>query len=297
MTHYPEIRDMQLLAALAQFKHFARAAESCGISQPAFSTRIRNLESELGIAVVRRGNRFLGFTPEGEIVLRWARKILANADGLIEEIEVAKGALSGKLVLGVIPTALSYAAGISAILRQAHPGLAIEIQSLSSTQIARKLGDFSLDGGITYEEGGKLASMWFQPIYDEHYVLLVPASLAPRQTGTASWKEAAKLPLCLLTRDMRNRQIVDEIFKSLGISPEPVMETNAFTAALAQVSSGIAATIVPKSLADGLFVDPDTVRLPLIDPVVTKSIVLVTAEQEPSVPSIIALRKAVLERF
>lgn len=284
---------MQLLAALAQFKHFAHAAESCGISQPAFSARIQNLESELGIPVVRRGNRFLGFTREGEIVLKWARKILSNAEGLVEEIEVAKGALTGKLVLGAIPTALSYAAGISAILRQNHPGLAIEIQSLSSSQITRKLGDFSLDAGITYEQGDKISSLRFEHIYHEHYVLLAPADLAPRQSGEASWAEAAKIPLCLLTRDMRNRQIVDETFAKIGINPVPVMETNAFTAALAQVASGTAATIVPESFTDGLFVKPDTVRLPLTDPVVVNSVGLLTTEQEPSVPSVDALRNTV----
>ncbi|MEM9141051.1 MAG: LysR family transcriptional regulator, partial [Pseudomonadota bacterium] len=59
----PDLRDMELLAALARNRHFARAATECGISQPAFSARIRNMELDLGAAIVQRGNRFVGFTP------------------------------------------------------------------------------------------------------------------------------------------------------------------------------------------------------------------------------------------
>ena len=293
MAHYPEIRDLQLLAALARLKHFAQAAQACGISQPAFSARIRNLEAELGIPVVRRGNRYLGLTAEGEIVLKWARKILGDGDGMLQEIEIAKGALSGKLVLGVIPTALSYAAGISARLRKTHSDLAIEIQSLTSAQIDRNLNDFSLDAGITYADTIRNSSIRFQHIYDENYTLLAPAHLAPRRIGKATWKEAANIPLCLLTRDMRNRRIVDEIFDGIGLHPTPVMETNAFTAALAQVASGSAATIVPQSLADSIFVAENCVRLALTEPSVTKSVGLATTDQEPSLPSVNALRSAI----
>ena len=208
-------------------------------------------------------------------------KILADAEGMLQQIELAKGALSGKLVIGVIPTALSYAAGISARLRKTHPTLAIVLQSLSSTQISRKLGDFSLDAGITYPVLQGNSSIRFEHIYDEQYVLLAPQHLAPRRQGNVSWSEAAKLPLCLLTKDMRNRQIVDETFEGIGIHIIAVMETNAFTAALAQVASGVAATIVPRSLADSLFVDENSVRLTLTDPIVTKSIGLATSDLEP----------------
>jgi len=58
----PDIRDMQLLAALARHRHFARAADDCAISQPALSARIRNMEVELGVPIVQRGYRFQGIT-------------------------------------------------------------------------------------------------------------------------------------------------------------------------------------------------------------------------------------------
>ena len=90
-----EIRDLQLLSALARHRHFAKAAEECGISQPAFSMRIRNLEDRLGLSIVRRANRFQGLTEEGEMIVRRARRMLDDAKALEQEVEAARGEISG----------------------------------------------------------------------------------------------------------------------------------------------------------------------------------------------------------
>ena len=288
-----DLRDMELIAALARHEHFARAAQECGISQPAFSARIRNLETTLGVPMVKRGNRFLGFTPEGEIVLKWARRLLLDADGMQQEVQAAKGALVGRLNIGAVPTALTFAAGVPAQLHLAHPGLAIRLLSMSSSDIIRGIEDFTLDAGITYLDDGALGSLKTVSLYDEHYVLLVPPTLAPRQTGTVTWLEAAKLPLCLLTSNMRNRQIIDEIFASVGATPEPVMETNAFVAALTQVANGALATIAPALLADTLPIAEGSVRLRLVDPEAARSIGLVMAGRDPEPPALRAFADVV----
>ncbi len=293
MDRYPEIRDLQLLLALSQRKHFTRAAADCGISQPAFSARIHHLEQQLGVPIVRRGNKFLGFTREGELVLRWARRILTDAEGMRQDIEVARDDLHGVLAVGVVPTALPYAAAISTSLRARYEHLTIQIQSLTSSQIARALQEFSIDAGITYRDERNAPTMRFEEIYKEHYVLLSPMHLAPRKNGTATWLEAASLPLCLLSKDMRFRQIVDEVFLVAGVTPEPVMETNAFTAAMVQVTNGSAATIAPQKLVDSLFLDQNSVSLKLEEPVVEKAIGLATLDYEPALPAIDALRAVI----
>jgi DNA-binding transcriptional LysR family regulator len=293
MANYPEIRDLQLLLVLSQRKHFTQAAADCGISQPAFSARIRHLEDELGVPIVRRGNKFLGFTPDGELVIRWASRILADAEGLRQDMEVSKGALRGTLVLGVVPTALSYAADIATRLRKTHPGLSIRINSQTSAQIARGLTEFSVDAGITYRDFMDNTLLHFESIYAEQYVLLVPAALAPRRRGKASWTEAARLPLCLLSRDMHFRQIVDEAFERAGASAVPVMETNAFTAVLAQVANGTAATIAPRKLVGSLLLDHRTISLELIEPLVSHDIGIAVLNHEPRLPAIQVLHQTV----
>ncbi|MFV0246224.1 MAG: LysR family transcriptional regulator [Qingshengfaniella sp.] len=289
-----DIRDMQLLTALARHRHFARAAEECGISQPAFSARIRNLETDLGVPIVKRGNRFLGFTSEGDIVLKWARRVLSDAEGLRQEIELARGELSGRLSIGVIPTALSYVARIPAVLRTRHPGLSIQIYSLTTGQIHRGLGDFSLDAGIGYLEGDLPAALG-QPelLYQERYVLLSPAELLPTLSGPITWAEAIDLPLCLLTLDMRNRRFLDEVFAThVGRVPKPVMETNDLSVLLTQVESGASATIAPAMLADTLPPSDTTIRLPMTGPEITTPIGLLLTDRDPLPPKILALDEA-----
>jgi DNA-binding transcriptional LysR family regulator len=293
MDRYPEIRDLQLLLALSQRKHFTRAAADCGISQPAFSARIHQLEQQLEVPIVRRGNKFLGFTREGELVLKWARKILTDAEGMRQDIEVARDDLHGVLAVGVVPTALPYAAAVSTSLRARYEHLTIQIQSLTSSQISRALQEFSIDAGITYRDERATGALNFEEIYRERYVLLSPLHLAPRTRGVATWTEAAALPLCLLSKDMRFRQIVDEVFQVAGVTPDPVMETNAFTAAIVQVANGSAATIAPQKLVDSLFLDQNSVSLPLEEPLVEKAIGLATLDYEPRLPAIDALRSVV----
>ena len=288
-----DLRDMQLLDALARHGHFARAAKECGISQPAFSARIRNMEHELGSPLVKRGNRFMGFSEEGLIALKWARQLLVDADGMRQEIEVLKGTLSGNISIGVIPTALTYAAELPARLRATYPNLSVQIFSTSSTQIMKGLEDFSLDAGITYLDGDVPSSLQVNALYEEKYVLLAPAALAPQSSGQISWREAAELPLCLLTKDMHNRKILERIFEKVGAVTRPVIETNSFIVALAQVANGTAATIAPQMLADSLPDEANIVRLELNEPQATMPIGLLVADRNPAPPAISALIKTI----
>lgn len=285
----PDLRDMELLAALARNRHFARAAAECGISQPAFSARIRNLELDLGAPIVLRGNRFMGFTREGEIALKWAHQMIADARGLRQEIDHLRGALTGWLTIGVVPTALSFVATIAAELRLAHPGLVIRVLSHSSTEIAEGIESFSLDAGVTYLESTLPAGSQVQQAYTERYELLAPRAMVPGTHGAITWAKAAPIPLCLLPRNMMNRRIMDEAFASADATPNMVMETNAFTAALVQVTSGTAATIAPEMLIEHTTLPDRIARLKLTTPTIEKPIGFVTTAQEPRLPVVDAM--------
>ncbi|MEM9222118.1 MAG: LysR family transcriptional regulator [Pseudomonadota bacterium] len=285
----PDLRDMELLAALARNMHFARAAAECGISQPAFSTRIRNLELDLGAPIVKRGNRFMGFTNEGEIALRWAHRMIADAEGLRQEIDEARGVLSGQLTIGTVPTALTFVANLAARLRQAHAALMIEVYSLSAAEIAQGLEDFSLDAGVSYLETELPAAHRVEFTFEERYELLVPQDRAAEFDGKITWSQAAEIPLCLLTRNMLNRKIIDDAFASANVRPNIVMETNAFSVALVQVGNSTAATIAPEILADNLKTTAGLARLKLVEPEIAKAMGVVISEREPMLPAVSAL--------
>ena len=287
----PELRDLELLVSLSRHKNFSHAAADCNISQPAFSTRIRKLEEEFKLPLVRRGNSFLGFTREGEVALKWARKLLADAEGMRQEINALRNNLDGKLTLGVIPTAMPFAARVSSQLRRKHPNLSIEIHSQSTRQITRRLNNFSLDAGIMYFDDADPDIT--VKLYEERYVLIAPQTLASGYKTQVTWAEAAQFPLCLLTPDMRNRQLIDAVFEQVSAVPTVVMEASGFSAVLAQVVSGNAATIAPVSVAETFLALSSTVQFDLVKPVMTHTIGLSIKDQSPVLPMVQALRQAI----
>ncbi|WP_424930503.1 LysR family transcriptional regulator [Amaricoccus tamworthensis] len=281
-----DLRDMRLITALARHRHFARAAEECGISQPAFSMRLRNLEADLGVPVVRRGNRYEGFTEEGEMLLIWARKLLDDVKVLEQEVRSVRGSVSGKLSIGCVPTALAWTSQLPPRLRTMHSQIGVRIHSQTSLEIQRGIEDGTLDVGVTYLDGTSADFVDIHPLYDETYVLLVSTKMAPRETGTATWREAAELPLSLLVPEMQNRRILDRTFADLGLVPNVISEANVFSVSQHQVRSGFAATIVPDALAIPFADNPDIVVLPLVEPSVRKAMCLITGNRNPVTPAV-----------
>ncbi|MEM1149305.1 MAG: LysR family transcriptional regulator [Pseudomonadota bacterium] len=291
-----DLKDLQCLAALARNRHFARAASECGLSQPAFSMRIRNLEERLDITIVRRGNRYQGLTHEGETVLGHARQILDGVRTLEQDVRAARGDITGSLILGAIPTAAAYAAHAVIWLKEAHPGVTIRIETANSLAIQQGVEVSAFDAGITYTEGASRDLLTVDPLYDETYVLLAPTGIAPRVEGTATWQEAASLPLSLLEPSMQNRRILDRIFADAGAMPNVLVETGGFMAAIVMAVQGVAATVVPKILVESLGPLEQTAILPLTSPDVKTSICLVTPQREPQIPTVKALRSTLLSK-
>lgn len=286
-----DLRDLELLVSLSRHGNFARAARECAISQPAFSARIQKLETQLGVAVVKRGNRFMGFTEQGETLLIRARRLLDDARMLEQEIAAAPGEPRGALKIGVIPTAIAFTAKLCAQLHAAHPGVVAALRSMTALQIQEAVEDRAIDIGVTYAEGAPPGVDGPHPLLDETYVLLAPMAVAPRAEGTASWAEAAALPLCLLEPSMQNRRILDAQFTALGLRPEIVMETNEFVSALVLLKTGQASTIVPDAMATALAPFEGVAALPLTQPALSTPIRLIYPRDKAASPAVEAFRR------
>src|SRR5882757_4973908 len=166
------LRQLEYLVALARERHFARAAAACFVSQPSLSAAIRRLEHELDVPIVRRARRYEGLTPEGEVVLAWAHRILAERDALHQELSVLRGGLTGMLRLGVVPTALPAASLLTTPFCVRHPRARVALESLSSVDITHGLAEFELDAAMTYLDDDTLRNVRGLPLYEERYVLL-----------------------------------------------------------------------------------------------------------------------------
>jgi DNA-binding transcriptional LysR family regulator len=275
------IRQLDYLVTLAREKHFARAAEICHVSQPALSSGIRSLEKELGIMIVQRGRRYMGLTTEGERVLVWAQQTLASLSHMREDASVAKSAMTGTLRIGAIPTTMAVASLLTGPCRAAYPNIRYNLSSLSAEDIVSRLDSFELDLGFTYLDDTVIGGFEQLHMFDERYVLLAnrDAVLDP----TLTWAEAARLPLCLLTSKMRNRQVIDGAFRSAGVKPEVIVETDSLFTVYAHVSDAGLFSIVPHSLLS-FFELPGRVQAKPLLPELTRAIGLIARNQPALAP-------------
>ena len=286
-----DIRQLQYLAALAREKHFTRAAQACNVTQPTLSGRISQLEQELGVPIVERGQRYIGLTPEGERVLKWAHLILDSWQSLTQElgqIKNRKGELVGRLVLGVIPSALPMVSPLTNAMQLAHPQVDFTILSQSSEEIIRNLHDFSIEAGITYLDNEPVAGLLQAPLYRERYCLFLSDAHPLAARETVSWLEAAQEPLCLLTPNMQNRRIIDRAL-AVNAHPSPRLETNSIMNLLSSVRSMGLASIMPEYFIHVLGRLEGVRAVPLAEPTVEHAVGLVAMNREPLSPLISAL--------
>jgi DNA-binding transcriptional LysR family regulator len=287
-----DIRQLQYLAALAREKHFTRAAKVCNVTQPTLSGRIRQLEQELGVPIVERGQRFHGLTPEGQKVLKWAHAILDNWGSLQQEISKlrnTKGTLLGRLSLGVIPAGLPMAALLTKAIQDRHPGIELTVLSQSSIEILRNLEDFSIDVGLTYLDNEPIEGMQAEAIYTERYSLLVRADNELARKTSVTWAEASRQPLCLLPQSMQNRRIIDRAFRAANTKPTPKLETNSVINMCSNVHLMGLASIVPEYFLDVLGPMSDIRAVPLVEPVIEHSVGLVAVDRDPVSPLVLAV--------
>ncbi|MCA3506486.1 MAG: LysR family transcriptional regulator [Rhodobacter sp.] len=282
------IDKLEMFIALANERHFGRAADVCGVTQPTLSSAIRQLEDQLGVQLVFRGSRFQGLTPEGVRVLDWARRIVSDMRALRAEMKVVRSGLSGNVRIGVIPTALPMVAELTAPFLLRNPNVRVSILSRTSEEILAGIESLELDAGITYLDNEPLGRVAQVPLYTEFYRLLCAPGTPLAGRDQVTWAEVAEQPLCLLTADMQNRRIVNQHLAETGTSVVPQVESNSTIALIAHVMTGRWASVVPTKLA-GMALAGGLVAVPIVAPEAEHLIGLVTARRDPLTPVLAAL--------
>jgi DNA-binding transcriptional LysR family regulator len=262
-------RQLEYFVAVARERHFARAAEACYVSQPALSAAIAKLERELNVTLINRGHNYEGLTPEGERLVVWAKRILAEQDAFKAEVAAVQSGISGTLRLGTEPTASTTLALPVAAFCAAHPLAKVQVSSrLATSDLHRQLREYELDAAIAHFAPDDRESLQVVPLYEERYVVLVSADQLVPPTDTMTWADAAQLPLALLTPDMRNRQVIDSAFTDSGVEVTPQVETDSVASLYAHVGAGGWASIVPHTWLRAMPVIGRTRAVRLVDPVV-----------------------------
>lgn len=278
-------RQLEYFVAVAEERHFARAAEKCYVSQPALSAAIAKLERELDVTLIKRGRSFEGLTPEGDRLLVWAKRIIAEHDAFRAEVRAMRSGVSGTLRLGAIPTASTTSSLVLSAFCSAHPLAKVQIRSqLATSDLYRRLRGFELDAAIVPVGPEETRGLDVVPLYEDRYVLIAPADMLPTGTSAMPWPDAAQLPLALLTPDMRVRQIIDATFADHGITVSPHVETDSVSTLLAQATTGDRACIVPQTWLWANLMAADLRAVELVEPILKTQIAVAANSTGPGSP-------------
>ncbi|MGR2769940.1 LysR family transcriptional regulator [Photobacterium sp. GSS17] len=275
-----DIKQLKYLIALDKTRHFGQAAALCHITQPTLSMRIRNLEDELNLVLVERGQRFEGFTEAGERILAWARTVLTAHDGLQAEAANCRGQLVGSLRLGMVPLASQNPMQLLKPLSQRYPELRFQLLSMTSEQVIDGLNRNQLDLGLCYLDQVdtthfdviKLSATSMGLLHDVRHFAFPESEL--------TWDGLDQIPLGLLTKGMHYRHSIDIRFSSKGLTPNIVVEGDSTFQLIQAVSAGMCCAIMP--LNSGLEDLNDYLRIVPIDGAIVQSpIGLLMRRSEP----------------
>lgn len=192
------LRDLKYIIAVAETRHFGRAAERCFVSQPTLSGQIRKLEDDLGVAIFERTNRSVEVTPVGEAILSHARKLVEQADAIEQIARAHQDPLAGPLRVGAIPTLSPYLVPlILSPLKQEYPQLRLILSEEITDILLQRLRNHEIDAALiaTPVEEHDLQVM---PLFDEPFWLAMPSNHPLYDRDSISRKDLEKLDLLLL---------------------------------------------------------------------------------------------------
>jgi DNA-binding transcriptional LysR family regulator len=260
---YHEAVQLQQLAyflAVAETRHFTRAADAVHVAQPSLSKQIRALEHELGAPLFSRARGNISLTPAGETLLPLARRILADVDTARLEVQELVQLRSGRVRLGATPSLLTGL--LPAVLREyrrQYPGIRLTIEESGSRDLVRDLAEGELDVALIIlpvaSPGPALATT---PLLREELVV-ASAIDAPPPTNADAMRitDLEDQPLVMFRRGYDLREFTVTACHDAGFEPRFAIEGGEMDAVLGFVSAGLGLAVVPSMVvADSFRITP-----------------------------------------
>lgn len=249
------LQDLRYLVAVAEQRHFGRAAEACHVSQPTLSSQIRKLEEELGVTLLERTNKRVELTPVGSQILAHAREALAHAAQMEAVARAARDPLVGPLKLGVIPTLAPYLMPIILKpLREEYPGLVIELWEDQTRTLIEGLRNYRLDAALlaTALDAPEITEI---ALFDEPLLAALPANHRLAGSRTVSEKSLAGDLLVLAEGHCLSNQALEACGAKPGM-PRSTLQNSMQAATLETlvnlVAAGYGATLIPGLAVEAL---------------------------------------------
>lgn len=276
------LRDLEYVVAVADLRHFGRAAKQCHVSQPTLSAQIKKLEEELEVAIFERTNRSVMPTETGSAIIDIARRLLTDAENIREVAAAAKHPLAGRYRLGAFPTLASYLfPHILPLLRKAMPDLRLVFVEEKSDDLIEQLRRGHIDAAflaLPVEE----ESFAVQSLFDDEFLVAVGAQhpLAGRTSINAGALSQHRLLLLDEGHCLRDQSL--EVCDLMGIAEETDFRATSLETLRQMVRADAGVTLMPRiAVRDD---EPDISYVPFAGKAPSRTIALVRRKTSARVP-------------
>lgn len=250
MTPPITLKQLRYMVAVAEERHFGRAANTANISQPALSAQIQALEDSLGVQIFERSRRRVLPTPEGAALVARAKRILAEVDDLVTSVATRSGPLTGRFRLGVIPTlGPGYLPQIMPPLRAAYPDLKLYVREDQTDRLIALLDQGSLEAALLalpIDHAGLDAT----PLFDEPFRLAVPVDHPLAGRERVGERDLATETVLLLEDGHCLRDQSLPICRAAGSHVNEEFSATSLATLREMVASGLGVTLLPATGCD-----------------------------------------------
>jgi DNA-binding transcriptional LysR family regulator len=277
------LRQLRYLVAIADERHFTRAAAREHVAQPALSQQIRSLEAEVGVALVERTTRKVAMTQAGELLVARARRALAELDAAQAELRSLAGVQTGRLSVGALhtmgPVDLSL---LLATFHERYPAIELSVREQSSEELAGMLRDDEVDlAFLSVTERIQSRGLALRPLVSEELVVVLPADHELAASARLRLRDLSRESFISFREGARLRELLVSSAARAGFVPRIALESNESRRIRSLVSRGLGVAILPRSDAAG----PGSVVVvcDLVEPSLVRDITLASrAERRPS---------------
>jgi LysR family hydrogen peroxide-inducible transcriptional activator len=295
------LRDLKYLIAVAETRHFGRAAERCFVSQPTLSGQIKKLEGELGVAVFERTNRSVTVTPIGERILAHARLLMEQADAIKQLAQAHQDPLSGPLRIGAIPTLSPYLMPLVLMpLRQSYPQLRLILSEEITDTLLRRLRAHEIDAALiaTPVDDTDLEE---RPLFEEPFWLAHPRDHALYAKDEITQQDLDGVELLLLSEGhCLTHQVMEVCHVSERAQEGEMADLHAASleTLLQLVGAGFGCTLVPALAVRGSWITGSGVIVrPLDLPNAYRHVQLVFRKSYPRRAALDAFAQVILDHL
>ena len=289
-----ELRQLRYLVALADERHFTRAAAREHIAQPALSQQIRRLEQEVGLALVERTTRRVTVTEAGQTLVARARRILSEVDSATAEMQALAGVRTGHVMVGTMHTMgpVDVSAAL-AVFHQRHPAVELTVREQSSEELAEMLRDDGLDlAFLSVTERMESHGLGLHQLVSEELVVVLPRDHRLAARGTLRMAELAGEHFISYREGARLRELLTFAARHAGFEPQIKLESNESERIKRLVARDMGVAILPRSDAERP--GTDLAMAALTEPALRRDITLAWREGRrlaPAAAEFLALSK------